>query len=186
MKRIIIYITLLLIGIVLFVVAIFCSNNLLLNILLSIGSGLMASSLTAGLIDFSTYIDFKKKRKYIRNIELHHLSLDILLLARQITGEYELKDIDLLKERLSTMEITEENETDIMSWLNSKRSDIELELNTVRENQNYFSLSGCFTEQEISFLCRSINYYDKDTSESNVKFVIANVASYLEMFRDTI
>ena len=185
MKKLKIYICFFLVGIA-FVIAAFFLKGIAQTLFLSLGTGLIASSLTAGLIDFSNYIDFAKRRKYIRNIELHHLSLDMLLLARQITGEYESKDIDLLKERLSTMEITEENETDIMSWLNSKRSDIELELNTVRENQNYFSLSGCFTEQEISFLCRSINYYDKDTSESNVKFVIANIASYLEMFRDTI
>lgn len=185
MKKVIIYTCIFLAGTAFIIAAVFL-KGIAQTLFLSLGTGLIASSLTAGFIDFSNYIDFAKRRKYIRNVELHHLSFDMLLLARQITGEYESKDIVLLTEKLSTMGITEENETDIISWLNSQRREIERELNTIRENQNYFSLSGFFTEQEISFLCRSINYYDKDTNESNVKFVIANIASYLEMFRDTI
>ena len=68
----------------------------------------------------------------------------------------ESKDINLLTEKLSTIEITEENEAEIIVWINSWRREIERELNTIRDNQNYFSLSGCFTEEEISFLCRYI------------------------------
>ena len=185
MKKIIIYTCIFLAGTA-FVIMAFFLNGIAQTLLLSLGTGLIASSLTAGLIDFSNYIDFAKRRKYIRNVELQYLSFNMLLLARQITGEYESKDINLLTAKLSTIEITEENEAEIIVWINSWRREIERELNTIRENQNYFSLSGCFTEQEISFLCRSINYYDKDASESNVKFVIANIASYLEMFRDTI
>ncbi len=185
MKKVIIYTCIFLAGTA-FVITAFFLNGIAQTLLLSLGTGLIASSLTAGLIDFSNYIDFAKRRKYIRNVELQHLSFNMLLLARQITGEYESKDIIFLTDKLSAIKIRKEIEADVISWLNSNRGEIERELNTIRENQNYFSLSGCFTEQEISFLCRSINYYDKDASESNVKFVIANIALYLEMFRDTI
>lgn len=185
MKKLKIYICIFIGGTAFIISAIFL-DGIAQTLLLSLGTGLIASSLTAGFIDYSNYIDFAKKRKYIRNVELQHLSFDMLLLARQITGKQESKDINLLTEKLSTIEITEENEAEIIVWINSWRREIERELNTIRDNQNYFSLSGCFTEEEISFLCRSINFYDKDTSESNVKFVIDNIASYLEMFRDTI
>ena len=185
MKKVIIYTCIFIAGFA-FVISAFFLDGIAQMLLLSLGTGLIASSLTAGLIDFSNYIDFAKRRKYIRNVELQHLSFDMLLIARQITGECESKDVKHLTDKLSAIKIREENEADIISWLNSSRGRIERELNTIRDNQNYFSLSGCFTEQEISFLCRSINYYDKDTGESNVKFVIDNIASYLKMFRDTI
>ena len=186
MKRLVIYCSILAIGIILVILAVFIDHNVIHAVFLSLGTGLLSSALTAGIIEMSNYFSFSKKKKYIRNIELQHLSFDMLSLARLITREYNSKDIILLTHELASISITAENEIDIISLLNSQRAEIEREINTIRENQNYLSLSECFTEQEISFLCRSINYYDKQTSKENAKYVIDNITNYLTLFKDTI
>ena len=186
MKRIVIYCSIFAIGIVLILLAVFIDNSVIQTVFLSLGTGLLSSALTAGTIEISNYFSFSKKKKYIRNIELQHLSFDMLSLARLITREYDSKDITLLTRELASISITEENEIDVISLLNSQRLAIEREIKIIRENQNYLSLSECFTEQEISFLCRSINYYDKLTSKENAKYVIDNITNYLTLFKDTI
>lgn len=185
MKKIVIYISILVVGIVLGVVAVFL-NDLARTILLSLGTGFIASSLTAGFIDFSNYIDFIKRRSYRRKTELHHLSFEMFLLAQFITGEHTTKDVNFLILKLSEYDIPEDNMDYVVSYIDSKRNDILKELNTIRDIQNYLSLSGYFTDQEIAFLCRSINYYSQTPSKENVKTVIRNIVSYLEMFIDTL
>ena len=186
MKRIAIYCFIFAIGIVLVLVAVFFDYNVMYTLFLSLGTGLISSALTAGIIELFNYFSFSKKKKYIRNIELHHLSFDMLSIARFITRENDSKDIKFLTCKLASISITEENENDIISMLNSQRTGIEREINTIREIQNYLSLSECFTEQEITFLCRSINYYNNSISKENAKYVIDNIVNYLKMFKDTI
>ena len=185
MKKILIYCSIFVAGVSLAVTAILLDNSYTQALLLSLGTGLIASSLTAGLIDLTNYIDFSKKSKYRRSIELNHLSFEMLSLARLITGKHEVKDISILIYLLSNCKITEENEEHIISCINAQRVRIEQELNTIQEIQDYLSLSGFFTDKEITFLCRSINYYNKTTGKDNVKFVIDNIVSYLKMFTDT-
>ena len=174
------------ISIVLVLLSVFIDHNITHTVFLSLGTGLISSALTAGIIEVSNYLSFSKKKKYIRNIELQHLSFDMLSLARLITREYDSTDISLLTRELASISITDENEIDIISLLNSQRPAIEREINIIRDNQNYLSLSECFTGQEISFLCRSINYYDKLTSKENAKYVIDNITNFLTLFKDTI
>lgn len=185
MKKTLIYISIFVAGAALAVTAILLKKSFAQTFLLSLGTGLIASSLTAGFIDLSNYIDFSKKRKYRRSIELCHLSFEMLSLARLITGKHESKDINVLINLLSDYEITEVKEDYVISCINSQRTRIEQELNAIREVQDYLSLSGFFTDKEIAFLCRSINFYNKTTGKENIKFVIDNIVSYLEMFIDT-
>ena len=185
MKKMIIYISILVAGVVMGVLAVFL-NDIARTIFLSLGTGLIASALTAGVIDLSNFIDFGKKRSYRRKIELNHLSFEMFLLAQLITGEHTTKDINTLIIKLSEFDIKEDNTDYVLSYIDSKRNGILKELNTIRDIQNYLSLSGYFTDQEIAFLCRSINYYSQTPSKENVKAVIRNIVSYLEMFIDTL
>ena len=185
MKKIFIYISIFVIGLVLVITAISLKNDLVQTILLSLGTGMIASALTAGFIDLSNYIDFSKKRKYRRAIELNHLSFDMLSLSKLITGVYATKDVNVLINKLSDCEITEDNVNHVISCIDSQRKEIEQELSTIREVQDYLSLSGFFTDHEIVFLCRSINYYNSKPKKENARHVIDNIISYLKMFIDT-
>ncbi len=184
-KELIVYGFILSIGILALVLVSTLLKGVVHTILLSLSTGLIASSLTAGLIEISQYIDFKKKWKYRRSVELRHLSREVFSLAQMIAGDYTAKNLEVLSNKLS-IAIPQEKEDYIISCIDTQRGSIARELNAIRENQNYLLLSGFFTNQEVSFLCRSINHYNKTTTKENYKYVIQNIIDYIEMFADTL
>ena len=181
-----IYISIILVGVILFVIALLLKNAITTSILISIGTGLFSSGLTAGLIDLVNYIDFCKKKKYRRKIELHHLSFCMLIVARFVLGEHENKDINDILDKLSGIEITEDNKENMIQAIETERESIKKEIETIRKVQDYLSLSGFFSDMEIVFLCRSINYYQSVPTKENVRFILDNIMNYLKMFVDTL
>ena len=146
----------------------------------------MSSALTAGLIDIFTQIDYRKRRKYRRVIELHYLSYYMLAVARSLTNEHDNKNYSFIIDKLSSYNLTGGERNDHISAVNGFREYIKKELDTISNNHDYLSLSGYFTDKEIVFLCRSINYYNIITTVDNIKYVIDNIVSYLKMFYDTL
>lgn len=181
-----IYCSIILIGAFLFALTVLFENVIITSIFISIGTGLFSSGLTAGLIDLVNYIDFSKKKKYRRRIELHHLSFDMLMAARFIIGEHDNKDISDILDKMSGIQITEDNQDNIIQAVEMERESIKKEIETIREVQDYLSLSGFFTDKEIVFLCRSINYYQSAPTKENIRFVLDNIINYLKMFTDTL
>ena len=181
-----IYCSIILIGIILFLIAVLIENPITSSILISAGTGLFSSGLTAGLIDLASYIDFSKKKKYRRKIELHHLSFYMLTAARFVIGEYDNKDIRDILDKISGIEITEDNQKNIIQAIGMERESIKKEIEAIRVVQDYLSLSGFFTDKEIVFLCRSINYYQSVPTKENVRFILDNIINYLKMFVDTL
>lgn len=181
-----IYISIFIIGIILCITAIIISPSILQTIVVSLGTGFIAGSLTAGLIDFTSYLDFQKKKKYRRTVELHHLTFEMLTIARLITNQHQSKDIKLLSSKLIGFVLNEENKADIIGILNSARKRIEKDLNTMRTIQDYLSLSGFFSDKEVVFLCRSINLYQREVNDANAQYIFENVSEYLRMFKDTL
>ena len=179
------YISLIVIGIILFIVAIILENAPISNILVGTGTGIFSSGLTAGLIDWANYIEFNKKKKYRRAIELHYLSFDMLMIAKSILGEHNNQNVKDIFCKLREVQITENNREIIIQAVEMKREAIKKEINTIRNVQDYLSLSGTFTDKEIVFLCRSINYYDSKLTKDNIRSVLDNILKYFEMFGDT-
>lgn len=184
MKKIIIEVCILLLGVILILFSLTSKSNLTIDLLLSLGTGVTASSLTAGLIDWSNYLEFSKKKKYRRKLELSRLSSSMLLVAQGTLKEWGNKDIYDLVQKLSQLTITKENENDIILAIEAPRKYILKEIEAIQQTQGFLSLSQFFTDQEITFLCRSVNFYHSSVSTSNVNFVIENVREYLEMFSD--
>ena len=90
------YISIIVTGIILFIVAFILKNETTSNILVGVGTGMFSSGLTAGLIDLSSYIEFNKKKKYRRAIELHYLSFYMLMIAKFILGEHNNQNVNYL------------------------------------------------------------------------------------------
>lgn len=186
MKNILISIGILLFGGVVVFVAFFIKDTALQNTLLSLGAGLVSSALTAGLIAIFNHIDYCKRRNYRRRIELHYLSYYMLAIARCITNAHNNKNYAFIIDKLSACNLTDEEQNNCISTVNGFREHIEKELETISNNHDYLSLSGYFTDKEIVFLCRSINYYNKTITIDNLKYVIDNIVAYLKMFNDTL
>lgn len=83
------------------------------------------------------------------------------------------------------IKITEDNKDSIIQAVEMEREAIKKEIETIRNLQDYLSLSGFFTDKEIVFLCRSINYYHSKPTKDNIRFVLDNILKYFEMFGDT-
>lgn len=179
------YISIIVTGIILFIVAIMLENATISNILVGTGTGIFSSGLTAGLIDLSSYIEFNKKKKYRRAIELHYLSFHMLMTARLVLGEHDDKNIKDIHSKIIAIKITEDNKDSIIQAVEMEREAIKKEIETIGEVQDYLSLSGFFTDKEIVFLCRSINYYHSKPTKDNIRFVLDNILKYFEMFGDT-
>jgi len=182
LKKLLIYCAIFLTGLIIMFLASFLFKGVCQTITVSLSTGLIASALTAGAIDISHYIDFRKKRKYRRNVELRYLSREMITLARLITEEHKSNNIKLIIVGLEKVKQKKENKKEIISLLNLKRLAIEKELNNIRTIQDYLSLSGFFSDEEVVFLCRSINYYAQVVGESNETIVIDNIIDYLTMF----
>lgn len=179
------YISIIATGIILFIVAIMLENATISNILVGTGTGIFSSGLTAGLIDWANYIEFNKKKKYRRAIELHYLSFHMLMTARLVLGEHDNKNIKDIHSKIIAIKITEDNKDSIIQAVEMEREAIKKEIETIRNVQDYLSLSGFFTDEEIVFLCRSINYYHSKPTKDNIRFVLDNILKYFEMFGDT-
>lgn len=179
------YVSIIATGIILFIVAIMLENATISNILVGTGTGVFSSGLTAGLIDWANYIEFNKKKKYRRAVELHYLSFHMLMTARLVLGEHDNKNIKDIHRKIIAIKITEDNKDSIIQAVEMEREAIKKEIETIRNVQDYLSLSGFFTDKEIVFLCRSINYYHSKPTKDNIRFVLDNVLKYFEMFSDT-
>lgn len=179
------YISIIATGIILFIVAFILKNETTSNILVGVGTGMFSSGLTAGLIDLSSYIEFNKKKKYRRAIELHYLSFHMLMTARLVLGEYDNNNIKDIHSKIMAIKITEDNKDSIIQAVEMEREAIKKEIETIGEVQDYLALSGFFTDKEIVFLCRSINYYHSKPTKDNIRFVLDNILKYFEMFGDT-
>lgn len=179
------YISIITTGIILFIVAIMLENATISNILVSTGTGIFSSGLTAGLIDLANYIEFNKKKKYRRTIELNYLSYYMLMIAKFILDEHNDQNVKVILCKLRKVQITENNREIIIQAVENKREEIKKEIETIRNVQDYLSLSGFFTDKEIVFLCRSINYYHSKPTKDNIRFVLDNILTYFEMFGDT-
>ena len=86
---------------------------------------------------------------------------------------------------LSRIEIKEDNQDNIIQAVGMECESIKKEIETIRMVQDYLSIYGFFTDKEVVFLCRSINYYQSTPTKENVKFVLDNIINYLKMFADT-
>ena len=179
------YISIIAAGIILFIVAIMLENATISNILVGTGTGIFSSGLTAGIIDWANYIEFNKKKKYRRAIELHYLSFYMLMIAKFILGEHNNQNVKDILCKLRKVQITEDNRENIIQAVEMEREAIKKEIETIGEIQDYLSLSGFFTDKEIVFLCRSINYYHSKPTKDNIRFVLDNILKYFEMFGDT-
>lgn len=155
------------------------------QLLLSIGTGLFTAALTGFAVDFINYSDFNKKRNYRRKIELHYLSFDMLMTARAILNNWDIKEPSKIIKQLRFVKITNDNIDEIVNSAKIMQKSIIGELENIRKAHDYLSLSQFFTDQEVVFLCRSINHY-QHISKDNVKYVIDNMIKYIEMFKDTI
>ena len=179
-----IYLSIIVMGIILICITLAFQNVIVVNICLSIGTGLFSSALTAGLIDLSSYIRFKKRKSYRRKIELHYLSFHMLSLAQGVLKEYNNKNIKDLIVKLSNFKIDDNNVENVLLSIECHQADILKEIETIRKVQVYLSLSRYFDDSEIVFLCRSINYYSH-IGKDNLNFILDNVSKYLDMFSDT-
>lgn len=173
-------------GIILIVFSQTICKGSLVSVLLSIGAGLVSSGLTAYFVDYANYLDFMRKRRYRRTIELDHLSFSMITVAQSIIGESNNRSIPDIIEKLSKIQVNDDNFEQISLAIQSQRDFIKKELQTVYRIQDYLSLSGFFEEQEITFLCRSINYYGNDLSNDRVQTIINNIVNYLNYFSDTV
>ena len=179
------YISIIATGIILLIVAFIFKNATTSNILVGVGTGMFSSGLSAGLIDWANYIEFNKKKKYRRAIELHYLSFYMLMIAKFILGEHNNQNVNDILCKFRKVQITEDNRENIIQAVEMEREAIKKEIETIREVQDYLSLSGFFTDKEIVFLCRSINYYHSKPTKDNIRFVLDNILKYFEMFGDT-
>ena len=77
----------------------------------------------------------------------------------------------------------------LLTGCNSQTKNTQYEINFLVENDLYakttVSLSQFFTDQEVVFLCRSIDLY-RHISKDNIKYVIDNMIEYIDMFKDTL
>lgn len=181
--RLLIYIPICIAGIILS--AIGCVSSEIKELLLSIGTGLFTAALTGFAVDFINYLGFNKRRNYRRKIELHYLSFDMLITARSILNNWDIKNPSEIKNQLLLVKISDDNIDEIVRRVNIRQKDIISEFENIKKIQDYLSLSQFFTDQEVVFLCRSINHY-QSISRDNVKYVIKNIIEYIDMFKDTL
>ena len=184
-SKYIVYVGLLVIGVIFVCLYGFNMPEKTSTILVSLGTGFVASALTAGLIDYINYSDFLNKRKYRRKLELNNLSISILLAARGVIHEYSNKNVDDIIYKLKTTIVNDNNVDVICNSIESMRERIKKEIETIRKCQDFLSLSGYFSDQEITFLCMSINYYDSNITTDRAQIVLNNIIKYLDMFKDT-
>ena len=184
--RLLIYIPICVVGIVGIILStVGCFSVELKELPLSIGTGLFTAALTGFAVDFINYSDFNKRRNYRRKIELHYLSFDILITARSILNSWDIKNPSEIRNKLLLVKISDDNIDEIVRSANIRQKSIIGEFENIRKVQDYLSLSQFFTDQEVVFLCRSINLY-RHISKDNIKYVIDNMIEYIDMFKDTL
>lgn len=104
-------------------------------------------------------------------------------MARSILNNWDIKNPSEIRNKLLSVKISNDNIDEIVRSANIRQKSIIGEFENIRKAQDYLSLSQFFTDQEVVFLCRSINLY-RHISKGNIKYVIDNMIEYFDMFKD--